>query len=427
MASIPFTSGTTLAPKGVPLTHDNFLSDVRALLEIVRVGSSDEFLAALPMHHVLAFTGNLALPLSVGATVTHLERLTPKALLEAMQATGTTVLIAVPRLLALLVNGIRAHVKAAPRWRRAIFNAMLVKAYANRGFANAAPPLAPFLRRLRCLLFRPVHRRFGGRMRLLVSGGAALSPELFEMLDLLGFCVCEGYGLTETAPALTLNRPSRPRAGSVGRPLPGVELRIESPDADGVGEVLARGPSVFSGYFDDEEATQKAFSGEWFRTGDHGRLERDGRLVISGRADGMIVTGGGENVYPEEIEWLYRELPHMKEFCVVGMPDAGSAGDAVHAVVVLDDCDAEAPIDICRREIESAVTRIARRLPTHQRIRGMHFWEGDLPRTSTLKVKRRQVRDALLAPRKSSADPSSAGDDRRGLDDEGDGHSQAGG
>jgi long-chain acyl-CoA synthetase len=398
VASIPFTSGTTLAPKGVPLTHANFLANVRALLDVVHVDRSDEFLSVLPMHHVLGFTANLLLPLAAGATVTHVERLTPKALLDALQATGTTLLIAVPRLFSLLVKGIRVNVEAGPPARRRAFALLLGLARMARGLARIAPALAPHLRRLRAALFCPVHQRFGDRVRLLVSGGAALPPEIFDTLDLLGFCICEGYGLTETAPVLTLDPPERPRAGTVGRPLPGVELRIGDPGVDGVGEVLARGPNVFGGYFEDDEATRRAFSGEWLRTGDHGRLDSDGHLLLSGRADDMIVTGGGKNVYPVEVEWLYRELPHVREMCVLGMPDPGSAGDAVHAVVVLDDTDGGSSPEVRRQEVESALARISRGLPAHQRVRRIHFRDGDLPRTSTLKVRRREVRRVLLQP-----------------------------
>jgi long-chain acyl-CoA synthetase len=380
----------------VPLTHGNFLSNVRAVLQVIDVDKSDEFLAVLPLHHALAFTTTLLLPLSIGATVTYLDRLTPKALIEAMAATQTTLLIAVPRLYALLARGIRANIDALPPRRRAALSLLLAAARAARGLTCAIPPLGSSARRLRSLLFRPMHRRFGGGLRLLVSGGAALPPEIYDMLDLMGFCVCEGYGLTETSPVLTINPPRRPRCGTVGLPLPGVDVRIEGPGADGVGEVLVRGPGVFGGYFEDEEATRRAFSGEWFRTGDHGRLDRDGHLILAGRADDMIVTGGGKNVYPNEVEWLYRELPYVKEMCVVGMPDHGSAGDAVHAVVVLDDSEEGPPADVRRREVESALSHIARGLPAHQRIRGIHFWDGDLPRTSTLKVKRREVRRALL-------------------------------
>jgi long-chain acyl-CoA synthetase len=394
-ASIPFTSGTTLAPKGVPLTHRNFLSDLQAVLKVMPVNPRDQFLSVLPMHHVLEFTGGFLAPLSRGATITYVERLTPKAILEAMQVTGTTVIIAVPRLCALLVRAIQAGAGSSRPWMQKASASLASLARSSQTLAKAVPLLEPGLRRLRALLCRAAHRLLGGRMRLIVSGGAALPPEIFDALDLMGFTVCEGYGLTETSPVLTFNPPERPRCGTVGRPLPGVELRIEQPDAEGVGTVLVKGPCVFSGYLGDEQATREAFCGEWFRTSDLGRLDRHGYLVLAGRADDVIVTGGGKNVYPVEIEWLYQGLPHVKEFCVVGVPDPATAGDAVHAVIVEDDNEGSPPAEVRRPEIESAVSEISRRVTTHQRIRAIHFWDGDLPRTPTLKVKRKQIQQAL--------------------------------
>ena len=394
-ASIPFTSGTTLAPKGVPLTHANFLANVRGLLQVISVDARDQFLCVLPLHHVLAFTGSFLAPISVGATVTFPEKVTPKALMEAMQGSRTTVLIAVPRLYALLVRGIRSNLAGAPLPTRALFVILTLKARLIRGLGTAIPPVAPAMRALRALLFRAVHRRFGGHVRYLVSGGAALPPEYYEALDLLGFRVSEGYGLTETSPVLTLTPPDHPCRGSVGPPLPGIELRIVEPDHEGIGEVFARGASVFAGYLNDAEATRQAFADGWFRTGDLGQLDRAGRLYLAGRADDVIVTGGGKNVYPVEVEWLYQGLPHVKEFCVIGLPDQGSAGDAPHGVFVLEATPECVPDGTRRHEVEAAVSARARQLPTHQRLRGVHFWDGDLPRTSTLKLKRRQIRAAL--------------------------------
>jgi long-chain acyl-CoA synthetase len=395
-ASIPFTSGTTLAPKGVPLTHANFLANARALLQVISVDARDQFLCVLPLHHILAFTGSFLAPLSVGATVTFPEKLTPRALAEAMQGSRTTVLIAVPRLYALLVRSIRSRLEGASRPTRALFVLLTLKARFLRGMAIAVPPLAPALRAVRALLFRSIHRGFGGKIRYLVSGGAALPRQYYDALDLLGFRVLEGYGLTEASPVLALTPPDHPRRGSVGPPLPGIELRIAEPDEEGVGEVWARGASVFAGYLDDEEATREAFADGWFRTGDLGSLDRTGHLHLAGRADDVIVTGGGKNVYPLELEWLYQGLPHVREFCVIGLPDRGSAGDAPHGVFVLEAPPEGAADETLRHAVEAAVSARARGLPSHQRLRGVHFWESDLPRTSTLKLKRRQLRAALV-------------------------------
>jgi long-chain acyl-CoA synthetase len=398
IASIPFTSGTTLAPKGVALTHANFLANIRSVRIVLQVTSADEFLAVLPIHHVLQFTAGVLLPLSVGATITFLEKLTPKVLMEGMQETGTTALLVVPRLLQLLVKTIQTRIDASPPTHRLIFKALLRVAGLNRALGKLCPPLAPGLRRLRAAMFGTVHQRLGGHLRLFLCGGAALPLNIYDLLDTMGFVVLEGYGLTETSPVLTANSPIHPRGGTVGPAVPGVELKIADPDAAGVGEVLARGESVFSGYLDDEEATRRVFSDGWFRTGDMGRLEPGGFLVLSGRADDMIVTGGGKNVYPDEIEWLYRGLPHVKDLSIIGMPDAASAGDAVHAVITLEEIDASGSMpsrDDREREIHEAIVNVSHRLPAYQRIRRVHFWEGELPQTSTRKIRRRQLQEAL--------------------------------
>jgi long-chain acyl-CoA synthetase len=395
IASILFTSGTTLAPKGVPLSHRNFMTNVDALLTVVPFHQGDRLVSVLPLQHALEFTGGLLAPLRVGAAITYLEKLTPKGLLEALQTTQATTMIGVPRLCALLARALETGLSSRRGWSRLLLLLIMALARMSRASARLLPPLASSQRALRRALFTPLHRRLGGRFKLIVTGGAALPPEIYDSLDLYGFTICEGYGLTETAPVLTVNPPSRPRRGTVGPPIPGTEIRLAEADAEGVGPVLARGPGVFSGYLDNPEATAAVFDGEWFRTGDLGRLEPDGYLVLAGREDDVIVTGGGKNVYPIELEWLYQHLPYVKELCVVGVPDTVSAGDAVHLVVVEEESE-EGPSGPERRAaIEAAVSEIGRRLPPHQRLRGVHYWPGDLPRTSTLKIKRRQVQTTL--------------------------------
>lgn len=402
-ASILFTSGTTLAPKGVPLTHRNFCSNVDALLSVIHFTGRDRLVSVLPMHHALEFTGGFLAPLRVGATITYLERLTPKHLVEAMQGTGATTMIGVPRACALLARTIETGMSGRKGWPGAAMKVALSLARASCAVARALPPLAPVMRALRRRFFRPVHQRLGGQLRLIVTGGAALPPGIYDALDRYGFIICEGYGLTETSPVLAVNDPRRPRRGTVGPPLPGVEIRIEEAETEGVGAVLARGPGVFSGYLDDPEATRAAFEGAWFRTGDLGRFDRSGALVLAGRADDVIVTGGGKNVYPVEVEWLYQSLPYVKELCVIGIPDPASAGEAVHVVIVEDDSGDAPAKDTRRPAIETAVSDISRSVAPHQRVRGIHYWEGDLPRTSTLKIKRRQVQAAIKEEPVSSA------------------------
>ncbi len=392
LASILFTSGTTVAPKAVQLTHRNFIANAAALLQVHPVYSSDEFLSVLPMYHAFEFTGGFLVPLAAGSTITYVEHLKGPEIRGAMQATGTTVMLVVPRLIRMFHDSIAKSVAAGGVVKRGAFRllGMLSDLTGHR-----------YARRL----FGMVHREFGGRLRLFVSGGARLDPELFGSFARLGFPVYEGYGLTETAPVLAVNPPGAGRASSVGPALPNVELEIRNPNAEGVGEVWARGPSVMSGYLDSPEATRAVLVDGWFRTGDLGRVDADGYLYLTGRSKDLIITGAGKNVYPDEVETRYRDLPYVSEVCVFGMPSADGLGDAVHAVVVLD-CAGHPDLDpsSAEREVRVAVESISETLPPYQRIAVLHFWDRELPKTSTLKAKRNLIRETVVAEEPSASD-----------------------
>src|SRR5438093_2472531 len=246
------------------------------------------------------------------------------------------------------------------------------------------------------LLFWPIHNRFGGKLRLLVSGGSALSEEVQKAFHELGFDLTEGYGLTEAAPVLSVTMPeNRLRTGTVGPPLPGVEIRIQNPDADGVGEVLAKGPNVMAGYLDDPEATREVLAGGWLRTGDLGRLDEDGHLTLVGRKKDLILDASGKNVYPDELEELYGASPRIKELSIVGLPD----GKGHERVACL--CVPAARED--RAKVEEHFARISAELPFGKRVKVLHFWDGDLPTTATRKVKRPLVVAELLRLEKATA------------------------
>ena len=212
----------------------------------------------------------------------------------------------------------------------------------------------------------------------------------------LGFDLTEGYGLTEAAPVLSVTMPeNRLRTGTVGPPLPGVEIRIENPDADGVGEVLAKGPNVMAGYLDDPEATREVLAGGWLRTGDLGRLDEDGHLTLVGRKKDLILDASGKNVYPDELEEIYGASPRIKELSIVGLPD----GKGHERVACL--CVPAARED--RAKVEEHFARISAELPFWKRVKVLHFWDGDLPKTATRKVKRPLVVAELLRLEKATA------------------------
>ncbi len=384
VASILFTSGTALTPRAVPLTHRNLLANAAALSRVHPISAADEFLSVLPMYHVFEFTAGFLIPLVSGATITYVDQLKGPVILSAMQDTGTTIMLVVPRLLRMFFDGIQHQLAESGLARRAVFSILtFLSTRTGHKFARQ--------------LFGPVHAKFGGRLRMFVSGGSRLDPDLSQALQQLGFTVHEGYGMTETSPVLTVTPPGRYKPGSVGPPLPNVELEVRHANADGVGDVWVRGPAVMSGYLNNASATQETFLDGWLRTGDLGRLDEEGYLYLTGRSKDLIVTGAGKNVYPDELEALYGDLPYTKELCVFGMPAEHGLGDVVHAVVVLDPAAApELDRSSMEREVRGALMTIAESLPSHQRIQTLHFWSRELPKTSTLKAKRGLIREMVL-------------------------------
>jgi long-chain acyl-CoA synthetase len=385
IASILFTSGTTVAPKGVMLTHGSFLANVRMVRSIVAITPDDAFLSVLPLFHAFEFTAGFLTPLSAGASVTYLSELRSTAIVEAMRETHTTVLLGVPRLYALLYDGVRRRIEESQPIQRALF--AILQRIARAALAATGSTAVGRV------LFAKIHRAFGGRLRLLVSGGAALDKTVYREFREMGLEIVEGYGLTETAPVLTMNPPGASRVGSVGPALPGVALRIGRPNTAGVGEVIVSGPNVMRGYFERPDETAKVLAGGWFRTGDLGYLDADGYLYLTGRIKDLIVTAAGKNVYPDEIEAHFRSLPGVRDFTIIGVRPHGALGEEVHAVVVPDAADGAGEL----ARIRAAFAARAEGLPSHQHVQAVHLWDGDLPKTSTLKVKRSRVKAAIEA------------------------------
>jgi long-chain acyl-CoA synthetase len=231
-------------------------------------------------------------------------------------------------------------------------------------------------------------------MRLLISGGSALPADTMKTFQGLGFNLYEGYGMTESAPVLTVTRPGeKVIPGSVGRALPGIDVKIDQPDANGIGEVIAKGPNVMAGYFENAEATSETIVGGWLHTGDLGKFDADGNLYIVGRKKEMILGPSGENVYPDELEELYGDSEYVKELSVVGLP--GEAGHETVAALIVPDYEARkgetADREHVRDQVREHVKEVSKTLPLYKRLKVVHLWDFDLPKTSTRKVKRREV------------------------------------
>ena len=382
VASLIFTSGTTGQPKGVMLSHRNLTSMVSMLSSVFDMTTRDGVLSVLPLHHTFEFSTGFLTPLSRGAQITYLPELTSDALAKGIKNGHVTGMVGVPALWELLHRRIKNRLYERSDWIGKTAENLI---YANAWLRDNTPL------NVGQVLFYPIHEGLGGRIRYFISGGSALSEKIQRDFRGLGFTILEGYGLTEASPVLTVTRPeNRMLTGTVGKPLPGVEVRIADPDSSGVGEVLARGPNVMLGYYEDETATKKTLVERWLHTGDLGRVDDDGNLYLVGRSKEIIVDTNGKNVYPDELEELYEDSPYVKELSIVGLPDG--IGEKVACIVVPDD---EFDIALSRVElhrlVEEHFREVSASLPYYKRVKVLHFTDVELPRTATRKVKRREV------------------------------------
>jgi long-chain acyl-CoA synthetase len=387
IASLIFTSGTTGTPKAVMLSHKNFVNMISMLSSVLEMNLTDGVLSVLPMHHTFEFSAGFLTPFCNGTQITYLNELTAEDLARTIETSHVTGLVGVPALWEMLHRRIKTRLRERGDWIADLADNMIEF---NAWIRDNTPfNLGP-------IVFFPIHQGMGGKMRYLISGGSALSEKVQKDLHGLGFTVLEGYGLTESSPVLTVARPgNKLLRGSVGKPLPGVEVKIESPDEKGVGEVLARGQNIMVGYYNNEAATESVLQDRWLKTGDLGRLDDDGNLYIVGRSKDVIIDSNGKNIYPDEIEDIYGKTPLIKELSVVGLPDA-DGGERISALVVPD---YEHNISLSRSEankkIEKHFREVSAGLPFFKRVKLLHVTPFELPRTATRKVKRPEVVEML--------------------------------
>ncbi|HEV8324807.1 MAG TPA: AMP-binding protein [Myxococcota bacterium] len=387
LASLIYTSGTTGDPKGVMLTHTNFSSLVAILGRVFDLGPKDNLLSVLPLHHTFEFTAGLLLPLSRGASVTYVKEISSKSLQRAFEQTPVTAMIGVPALWQLLWRKIRQNVAARGPAAEVMFDRMVE--WQARLRDQLRVNLGPFL-------FGAVHRFFGGRIRYLISGGAPLQEDIFRGFYGMGFDLLEGYGLTETSPVLTVNRPGeQPKPGTVGKALPGIDIKLHDLRDDGTGEIIARGPNVMAGYYGDPEATDAVLKDGWLHTGDLGKIDSKGRVFVVGRIKEVIVDSGGKNIYPDELEELYASAELIKELCVLGVE--GPDGDEQVACLCVPSSAAHPDMSRAAlyKRVQEHFAAVSAKLPQYKRVKTLRFWDKDLPRTRTRKVKRNEVRDIM--------------------------------
>jgi long-chain acyl-CoA synthetase len=386
VAALIYTSGTTGRPKGVQLTHRNLTALIAMLAPLFPLGTGDRVLSVLPLHHTFELTCGLLLPLSRGARVVYLDELSADRMTQTLADSRITGLIGVPALWEMLERRISARVAEHGAWAaRAFETAVELNRLLGKSTGIDAGKL----------LFGPVHESLGGHLKFLISGGAALPERTHQLFAGLGLHLAEGYGLTEASPVLTVaeGQPGA-RAGHVGKPIPGVEIRIESPNPEGIGQILARGANVMLGYSEDPEATQRTISADgWLRTGDLGKLDRRGQLVIVGRAKEVVVASNGENIYPDDVEARIGRVEHVDELAVFGISD-GRGGERL-ACVAVPEHDEAVPRSARHERARAALEREFQKLPNQLRPAVVRTLDAKLPRTSSRKVKRQELRQTL--------------------------------
>ncbi len=387
VAVISYTSGTMGAAKGVVLSHGNILSDLQMMLSSVYIASDEVFLSVLPFHHMYECVCGFLCPLQHGCRVVISRGL--RYVVEDLSKNSITLVLGVPLLWEGMYRRIMAQIESMPAGKLKF------------GFGKAVSSLGEMvgLKGTRKKIFSAVHSRFGGSLRTLVSGGAALDGEVMKGFSALGLRLLQGYGLTECSPIVAVCRYGACPPGTVGPPLPDVEVRIDSPDPEGAGEILVRGPNVMQGYHNDPEATAEVLSPEgWFRTGDFGRLE-NGILTVTGRKKNIIVAKNGKNVYPEELEHQLNRSPFIAESLVFGS-EAATKGEEIWSIV-FPDYDAlialaeekgeklteEFGLSVIRSEIRS----VNGRNPSFKRISNFILRETEFPKTTTRKIRRPRV------------------------------------
>src|SRR5256714_6601291 len=373
LVEIIYTSGTTAEPRGVCLTHRNLLANLAPLEEEIqkylrweRLGHPIRFLCLLPLTHVFGQFMGFLVPQLLCGEVFFQDSLNPSEIARAVKSQRISVIVTVPRVL----ESLREHVE-----RRESARGRVEDLKRRLAAVEGAGPLK------RLWTFRRVHKNFGWKFWAFVTGGATLDAGTEEFWRRAGFAVIQGYGMTETASLITVNHPFKSGRGSVGKILPGQEVKL----GEG-GEILVRGANVSPGYWRDG-AARTLEDGGWLRTGDIGELDDEGNIFFKGRKKDVIVTAAGLNIYPEDIEAALNRQPEVKDSAVVGVE--GPRGPEPLAVLIMRDAGADA---------ERAVERANRDLARHQHVRRWHVWpETDFPRTPTQKVRKRDILDALTA------------------------------
>src|SRR5581483_3704171 len=384
VACIVYSSGTGGRAKGCVLTHENYLEQCAALTAWYPFWPGVRYLSILPTNHAIDFMVGFIGPFVCGACVVHLRTLRPEYVRDAFVRYRITYTSLVPMVIKNLERGLRAKFDELSGVKRFLLHRMIAL---NKALTKSKPNV-----KLSRKLLPQVHKAFGGELIALIAGGAFIDPSTLQFFYDLGIPVANGYGLTEACTALTVNDLKPFRADTVGKPLPGVDLRILNPDAEGIGEVAVQSKTVMSHYLDDPELTAQTIVDGWLVTGDLGRFDSGGHLQLFGRKKNMIVTQGGKNIYPEDIEIVFDGLP-VKEYSVF----------AANYIWPTKELGKESLVLVLRLEQNQQFTSALledmqarnRRLPDYKRVGGYLVWDKDYPRTASMKIKRAELAEQI--------------------------------
>lgn len=380
MCSLLFTSGTTGLAKGVMLSHKNISANVYNMSKYVKIERPGMGLSVLPMHHSYEMTCHIFTGLYQGMCVAICEGL--KHIQKNMKESEATVMLGVPLIFETMHKKIWKQAESsgkAETMGKMVRLSQKTKLYNNQ----------KLIRRI----FGQLHQSTGNHMGLFIAGGAAINPQVIRDYEAMGIPMIQGYGMTENAPIIAVNRDRYSKADSVGKPMPGTEVKIIDPDRDGVGEIICRGPSVMIGYYDDPEATEQVLRDGWLYTGDYGRFDEEGFLYVCGRKKNVIVTKNGKNIFPEEVEYYLLKNKYIEEVLVYGATDKRTGDTIVRADIYPDYAEINEDLGEMSEEglkefMKTVIDETNEEMPLYKRVKRFRIRQEEFEKTTTRKIKR---------------------------------------
>ena len=386
MGIMLFTSGTTAMSKAVMLSHKNICSNLADITSVIKVTEKDRFLSFLPLHHTFECTVGFLYPISVGGAICFCDGI--RHIAENIKEYKITAMISVPILFESMYKKVMKGIEKKGKLET-VKKGMKISQF-----------LLKFGIDIRKQLFKEVHQTLGEDARLFVSGGAALDPETEKGFNAMGFTMYQGYGLTESSPVIAAEDDKYQKIGSIGKAFPSIDAKILDPDEDGIGELVAKGPSIMLGYYNNEEATKETLEGEWLHTGDLARIDKDGYIFISGRKKFVIVLKNGKNIFPEELETLVNKNEGVKESFVYGRPEDDGDYKICAKIVYDPEIAKEAYGTIDESELKDIlwkeVKKVNKEMPAYKYIRDISITDKELIKTTTQKTKRAEEIKTVL-------------------------------